>query len=193
MQAIRLGFTSVMFDGSTLSYDENIRQTREVVKMCHALGISVEAELGAVGGDEGVRCLAKRTAINSPTRRWRRNLSQPASTASQWPSATRTANTKASQLDLTVWRRFAQRPAFRWCCTAVPASATPISAAPSASASTKSTSTPVCRRRRSGRLKRKSPSATRADSFAELLMAVERDIASVVAQQMQVFGSAGRA
>ena len=53
MQAIRLGFTSVMFDGSTLSYDENIRQTREVVKMCHALGISVEAELGAVGGDEG--------------------------------------------------------------------------------------------------------------------------------------------
>lgn len=164
MQAIRLGFTSVMFDGSTLSYDENIRQTREVVKMCHALGISVEAELGAVGGDEGARCLAKRTAINSPTRRWRRNLSrQPASTASPWPSATRTANTKASQsLILTVWRRFAQRPAFRWCCTAVPASATPISAAPSASASTKSTFTPVCRRRRSRRLKRKSPSATRA-------------------------------
>jgi len=43
----------VMFDGSTLSYEENIRQTREVVKMCHAVGVSVEAELGAVGGDEG--------------------------------------------------------------------------------------------------------------------------------------------
>jgi fructose-bisphosphate aldolase class II len=53
MKAIRLGFTSVMFDGSGLSYEENIRQTAEVVKMCHALGISVEAELGAVGGDEG--------------------------------------------------------------------------------------------------------------------------------------------
>lgn len=53
MQAIRLGFTSVMFDGSTLSYDENIRQTREVVRAAHAVGVSVEAELGAVGGDEG--------------------------------------------------------------------------------------------------------------------------------------------
>ncbi|WP_243077661.1 ketose 1,6-bisphosphate aldolase [Pantoea sp. MQR6] len=53
MQAIRLGFTSVMFDGSTLSYEENLRQTREVVKIAHAVGVSVEAELGAVGGDEG--------------------------------------------------------------------------------------------------------------------------------------------
>jgi fructose-bisphosphate aldolase class II len=40
------GFSSVMFDGSTLEYEENIRQTREVVKMCHAVGVSVEAELG---------------------------------------------------------------------------------------------------------------------------------------------------
>ncbi|WP_114191512.1 ketose 1,6-bisphosphate aldolase [Edaphovirga cremea] len=53
MQALRYGFTSVMFDGSTLSYDENVRQTQDVVRMCHALGVSVEAELGAVGGDEG--------------------------------------------------------------------------------------------------------------------------------------------
>ncbi len=53
VRALRLGFSSVMFDGSTLSYEENIRQTKEVVKMCHAVGVSVEAELGAVGGDEG--------------------------------------------------------------------------------------------------------------------------------------------
>ncbi|SFD74977.1 fructose-bisphosphate aldolase [Phytobacter palmae] len=53
VRALRLGFTSVMFDGSTLEYEENIRQTQEVVKMCHAVGVSVEAELGAVGGDEG--------------------------------------------------------------------------------------------------------------------------------------------
>lgn len=53
VQALRLGFTSVMFDGSTLDYEENVRQTREVVKMCHAIGVSVEGELGAVGGDEG--------------------------------------------------------------------------------------------------------------------------------------------
>lgn len=53
VRALRLGFSSVMFDGSTLEYEENILQTREVVKMCHAVGVSVEAELGAVGGDEG--------------------------------------------------------------------------------------------------------------------------------------------
>lgn len=53
VQALRLGFTSVMFDGSTLDYEENVRQTREVVKMCHAVGVSVEGELGAVGGDKG--------------------------------------------------------------------------------------------------------------------------------------------
>ncbi|MGL4858663.1 MAG: class II fructose-bisphosphate aldolase, partial [Enterobacteriaceae bacterium] len=53
VKALRLGFTSIMFDGSALSYEENIRQTREIVKMCHAVGVSVEGELGAVGGDEG--------------------------------------------------------------------------------------------------------------------------------------------
>jgi fructose-bisphosphate aldolase class II len=41
-----------MFDGSHLSFEENIRQTKEIVKMCHAAGVTVEAELGAVGGSE---------------------------------------------------------------------------------------------------------------------------------------------
>lgn len=53
IRAIRLGFTSVMFDGSALSYEENIKKTRQVVEICHSVGVSVEAELGAVGGDEG--------------------------------------------------------------------------------------------------------------------------------------------
>ena len=52
-RAISNGFTSIMFDGSQLDFDENIRQTREIVGMCHAWNISVEAELGAVGGAEG--------------------------------------------------------------------------------------------------------------------------------------------
>jgi fructose-bisphosphate aldolase, class II len=51
-KAVRYGFTSVMFDGSRLEYEENIRQTREIVKLCGAVGVSVEAELGAVGGAE---------------------------------------------------------------------------------------------------------------------------------------------
>ena len=53
IRALRNGFTSVMFDGSRLPYEENVRQTAEVVGICHAVNVSVEAELGAVGGDEG--------------------------------------------------------------------------------------------------------------------------------------------
>ena len=43
---IRAGFTSVMFDGSSLPLRENIEQTRLVIKAAHAVGVSVEAELG---------------------------------------------------------------------------------------------------------------------------------------------------
>lgn len=46
---IRSGFTSIMVDRSSLPYEENAAQTKEVVRMCHELGISVEAELGHVG------------------------------------------------------------------------------------------------------------------------------------------------
>jgi len=52
-RALANGFTSIMFDGSHLDFDENIRQTCEVARMCHAWNISIEAELGAVGGAEG--------------------------------------------------------------------------------------------------------------------------------------------
>jgi fructose-bisphosphate aldolase class II len=53
IRAVRNGFASVMFDGSKLPYQENVRQTADVVGICHAAGVSVEAELGAVGGEEG--------------------------------------------------------------------------------------------------------------------------------------------
>ena len=50
--AIDAGFTSVMFDGSHLSFDENIAKTKEVLQLAHARGISVEAEVGSIGGEE---------------------------------------------------------------------------------------------------------------------------------------------
>lgn len=53
VRGIKYGFTSVMFDGSRLSYEENVRITAEVVRMAHAVGVTVEAELGKVGGLEG--------------------------------------------------------------------------------------------------------------------------------------------
>ncbi len=50
--AVRNGFSSIMFDGSKLSYEDNIKKTKSVVDICHPLGISVEAEIGHVGGGE---------------------------------------------------------------------------------------------------------------------------------------------
>ncbi len=52
VQAIKAGFTSVMYDGSSLPLEENIAQTRRVVDVARALGVSVEAELGRIGGQE---------------------------------------------------------------------------------------------------------------------------------------------
>lgn len=52
LEAMKNGFTSVMYDGSALDYEVNIENTREISKVAHALGCSVEAELGHVGGAE---------------------------------------------------------------------------------------------------------------------------------------------
>ena len=60
-QALALGFTSVMFDGSTLPVEANLAATRGVVERAHALGVSVEAELGEVGGKDGVHAPGVRT------------------------------------------------------------------------------------------------------------------------------------
>ena len=49
MEALRIGFSSVMFDGSTAPYADNIRATREIVKISHAFGATVEGEIGHVG------------------------------------------------------------------------------------------------------------------------------------------------
>lgn len=50
--ALRLGFTSVMFDGSHLTLEENIEKTKEVISLAKGYGAAVEAEIGCVGGSE---------------------------------------------------------------------------------------------------------------------------------------------
>lgn len=52
LAAIRYGFTSIMIDASDKPYDENVKLTKEVVKLAHPLGITVEAELGRLLGKE---------------------------------------------------------------------------------------------------------------------------------------------
>ena len=49
MEALGLGFSSVMFDGSAGAYEQNIADTREIVKIAHAFGATVEGEIGHVG------------------------------------------------------------------------------------------------------------------------------------------------
>ena len=52
LKVIEAGFSSVMFDGSHYSIEENIAKTKEIVEIAHSKGISVEAEVGSIGGEE---------------------------------------------------------------------------------------------------------------------------------------------
>lgn len=52
IKCIRYGFTSVMIDASKYPLEENISKTKEIVKIAHSVGVSVEAELGKIGGTE---------------------------------------------------------------------------------------------------------------------------------------------
>lgn len=51
-KCIKAGFTSIMFDGSHYPIAENLEKTRELVHAAHALGLSIEAEVGTIGGEE---------------------------------------------------------------------------------------------------------------------------------------------
>lgn len=60
-EGIEAGVDSVMYDGSTLPYDQNVATTAAVASQCHAAGIGVEAELGEIGGKDGVHTAGVRT------------------------------------------------------------------------------------------------------------------------------------
>ena len=51
-KCIKAGFTSIMFDGSHYAIEENVAKTQELVNVAHALGLSIEAEVGSIGGEE---------------------------------------------------------------------------------------------------------------------------------------------
>jgi fructose-bisphosphate aldolase class II len=63
MLCLKHGFTSVMFDGSKYSLEENIAATRKVVDVAHAMGASVEGELGKIGGVEDDIVVEERDAL----------------------------------------------------------------------------------------------------------------------------------
>ncbi|MBR1565599.1 MAG: class II fructose-1,6-bisphosphate aldolase [Oscillospiraceae bacterium] len=55
LAALEGGFSSIMFDGSKLTMEENIEKTRYLIGLCHAKGVTIEAEVGAIGGEEDGR------------------------------------------------------------------------------------------------------------------------------------------
>lgn len=58
-KGLKLGFSSVMYDGSALSYDENVQNTRKVVELAKKYNAGVEAEIGVMGGEEGGKMVAE--------------------------------------------------------------------------------------------------------------------------------------
>ncbi len=53
IEALQLGFSSIMFDGSTGDYETNLKETAEIVKIAHSMGASVEGEIGHIGANDG--------------------------------------------------------------------------------------------------------------------------------------------
>jgi fructose-bisphosphate aldolase class II len=63
MKCIRAGFSSVMIDASKMSFEENIALTKKVVEAAHSVGVSVEAELGTIGGTEDDHTVEEKDAM----------------------------------------------------------------------------------------------------------------------------------
>ena len=65
-EALKIGFTGVMYDGSVLSYEENVANTRTAVAMAKAYGVSVEAEIGTLASREGGEAAAAGPVYTDP-------------------------------------------------------------------------------------------------------------------------------
>ena len=60
-RALDLGYDSIMYDGSKLEFSENLRVSKEMAQLAHSYGATIEVELGAIGGKEGVHAPGIRT------------------------------------------------------------------------------------------------------------------------------------
>ena len=65
LKCIEAGFSSIMFDGSKYPIEENVEKTKELVRMCRERGMSLEAEVGAIGGEEDEMCIRDRSIIRN--------------------------------------------------------------------------------------------------------------------------------
>ena len=74
-KCIEAGFSSIMFDGSHYPIAENVEKTTELVKICHEKGISLEAEVGSIGGEEDGVVGMGECAIRTSARLWQTSAS----------------------------------------------------------------------------------------------------------------------
>ena len=65
-RGIALGYTSVMYDGSELSEQENLKNTQEIVRIAHKAGVGVEAEIGSMGAREGGTASSREALYTDP-------------------------------------------------------------------------------------------------------------------------------
>ena len=95
LEAIQFGFTSVMIDGSLKPFEENVAISKKVADSAHALGVSVEAELGTIGANDSyAEARRRRDHLHRPATTRSPSSSRPAWTASPWRSAPTTASTR---------------------------------------------------------------------------------------------------
>ena len=120
---IEAGFSSIMFDGSHYSIEENVEKTKELVALAHAKGLSIEAEVGSIGGvEDGVVGAGEIADPKSAQRSllWALTSWLPAS-ATSMVSTRQTGRVWTSRL----WTASTRPPiTFLWFCTAAPASPT---------------------------------------------------------------------
>lgn len=123
MSGIRDGFPSVMVDGSSLPFEENVSLTAQVVKAASVFGVEIEAELGHVGIGQNLEDMNSNLFTNG-IRRWS-SPSAPAAEARQLPWAMPMGITPGNLIWILSGSRRSERPfPFPWCCTAAPASRT---------------------------------------------------------------------
>ena len=139
---IDAGFTSIMFDGSHYPIDENVAKTKELVEYAHDKGLSIEAEVGSIGGvEDGVVGTGE---IADPEECARITALGVDFLAAGIGNIHGIYPDNWKGLTLRRWTASTRPPTtFPWCCTAAPASPTRWSRRPSAWASARSTSTPT--------------------------------------------------
>lgn len=100
MEALKLGFSSVMYDGSAKKRETNIAETREIVKIAHSFGATVEGEIGHVGDAAADENLSD--ALYTTPEEANEYLAATGVDAWRCPSARRTASIRASRSSISI-------------------------------------------------------------------------------------------